>query len=99
MEFDPVYPTARARQYRDEFVRAADAAGLMAIPEDLISNAINRSIGEQWPANQAGAEFARIYFALQNRRRDIHKANAIKSFQSYLLAWYESSLHSHKPVL
>ncbi len=92
--FDPNYPTAAARSYRDLFVAYAAKGGLQAIPEDILSWAIDRAIQAGKSPQVAGLAFADTYYRLQTdsryqervRRCEIHSPTGI------LLSEYEKAL-------
>ena len=94
VEFDPNYPNDTALAYKRGFLAGCEMGGLTALPDDLLSHAIDRSLGASWPALQAGKAFAAVYFNLG--KRSSARSGRIMSVQAYLLAAFEGELGKHK---
>ena len=92
--FDPAYPNDTSLAYKRGFLAGCELGGLTALPDDLLSHAIDRSIGASWPALQAGKAFAAAYWVLGGRASV--RTGRIISVEAYLLAAFESELEKHK---
>ncbi len=93
-DFDPDYPNAASAEYRDYFIRGAEMAGLRAIPEHLVSWAIDRAIQAGKPPKSAGLAFADTYFRMQTDRRyqERLRRGKIQSPTGIMLSEYEKEL-------
>lgn len=67
-DFDPDFPNATAKRFRDKFVASAESKGLTDIPSDILNWAIDRAIRSRVAAEEAGATFANVYYRIHTRR-------------------------------
>ena len=95
--FDPAYPNDTAMAYKRGFLAGCEMGGLTALPDELLSHAIDRALGAGWPALQAGKVFAAVFFSLDKRTKV--RTGKIMSISAYLLAAFESELGKHKKDL
>ena len=86
--WSPDYPTPAAQRYRAEFLAGIESAGLVAVPEDLLSKAIDRAIGASWPAQQGGKLFGMLHLAMVRRRKPP------LDYPTYLLAAFEKEMEA-----
>ena len=93
-KFDPSYPNDTALAYKRGFLAGCEMGGLTALPDDLLSHAIDRALGASWPALQAGKAFAVVFFGLGKRRKA--RDGGLLNPGAYLLAAFESELGKHK---
>lgn len=91
--FDPNYPNDTALAYKRGFLAGCEMGGLTALPDDLLSHAIDRALGAGWPALQAGKAFAAVFYALGKRRGP---RGGLMNPGAYLLAAFQSELGKHK---
>ena len=94
VQFDPAYPNDTSLAYKRGFLAGCELGGLTALPDDLLSHAIDRSLGVSWPALQAGKAFAAVFFGLQKRSKV--RNGGLMNPAAYLLAAFESELGKHK---
>jgi hypothetical protein len=94
MAWEPGYPNFTALSYKRGFLAGCEMGGLTALPDDLLSHAIDRALGAGWPALQAGKAFAAVYWAVGGRASV--RTGRILSVQAYLLAAFEAELGKHK---
>ena len=91
-DFDPSYPTPGAQAYRDGFEQGAAEGGLRAIPDDILSWAIDRAIQARKPPKSAGMTFADVYFRVSARREP---REGVTNPKAYLLGAYEKELRQN----
>ncbi len=97
--FDPDYPTPAALAYRDGFEQGALERGLSAIPPQVLSWAIDRSIVAQATSVNAGRVFADVYYRVQMKPdyQDAQRRNGILKREAFLLSEYEKELNHGRP--
>ncbi len=91
--FDPNYPNETSLQYKRGFLAGCELSGLTALPDTLLSHAIDRALGAGWPALRAGKAFSMVYHSLH--KRSSVRTGRIMSVQAYLLAAFEDELGKH----
>jgi hypothetical protein len=92
--WEPEYPNDTALAYKRGFLAGCEMGGLTALPDDLLSHAIDRALGASWPALQAGKAFAEVFFGLGKRAKV--RNGGLLNPGAYLLATFEAELGKHK---